>query len=224
MTMTTTTTTTRARQKEFHIAPMLDVSKPEFLNFVRILTKRAILWTEMIVDETIIHSKDLDMHLLPVGEVPVDPPDERSDERSDDDAQEVQGRQQQQSRLKSKSQSQPQSQNYQNQQHLKPIICQIGGRNPDYCGRATSIVESYGYNEVNLNIDCPSSRVSGKRKFGAILMHDRQTAFDIASAMQANTTHIPISIKTRVGIELDDEDHTVLDTLDHLVGFWRRCG
>lgn len=155
-------------QKEFHIAPMLDVSKPEFLNFMRILSKRAILWTEMIVDETIIHSNDLDLHLS------YDP-------------------------------------------NLSPIICQIGGRNSEYCGRATRVVESYGYDEVNLNIDCPSSRVSGKRKFGAILMHDKEAALSIVSAMKLNAQRVPISVKTRVGIEL--EDGQVFDTVDHLIDF-----
>ncbi len=156
-------------QKNFHIAPMLDVSKPEFLNFVRILSKRAILWTEMVVDETIVHSSDLNSHLPP------------------------------------------------NEPHLSPIICQIGGRNAEYCGKATSIVESYGYDEVNLNIDCPSSRVSGKRKFGAILMHDKETAFSITSAMKLNARSVPISVKTRVGIELDDGK--VFDTMAHLIDF-----
>lgn len=50
-------------QRDFHIAPMLDVSTPEFRNFMRILSKRAILWTEMVVDETILYSNNLDYHL-----------------------------------------------------------------------------------------------------------------------------------------------------------------
>ena len=44
-----------SKEKEFHVAPMLDVSTIEFLNFFRLLTKRAILWTEMVVDETLVH-------------------------------------------------------------------------------------------------------------------------------------------------------------------------
>jgi tRNA-dihydrouridine synthase len=54
---------TKHDQKELHIAPMLDVSTREFRKFFRILSKRAVLWTEMVVDETIIHTKDLDFHL-----------------------------------------------------------------------------------------------------------------------------------------------------------------
>jgi len=156
------------QQKDFHIAPMLDVSTPEFMNFFRILSKRAILWTEMIVDETIMHTNDVDSHLA-------------------------------------------------YSPHLSPIICQIGGRNPEFCGKATSIVESYEYDEVNLNIDCPSSRVSGKRKFGAILMKDAETANEVVATMNENVKNIPISVKTRVGIECEDGE--ILDTMDHLIGF-----
>jgi len=160
------------KQKEFHIAPMLDVSTQEFCHFMRILTKRAILWTEMVVDDTILHTEHLDHHLP-----------------------------------------------YHSK--LSPIVCQIGGRNADSCGRACRvIVESYGgYDEINLNIDCPSSRVSGERKFGAILMHDASAACDVVSAMQrsAKDRRMPISVKCRIGIELDDGE--VFDTLDHLIGF-----
>ena len=91
------------------------------------------------------------------------------------------------------------------------------------CGRACQIiVESYGggYDEINLNIDCPSSRVLGERKFGAILMHDVEAACDVVSAMQCtvkNHNNVPISVKCRIGIELNDGK--VFDTLDHLVDF-----
>lgn len=108
---------------------------------------------------------------------------------------------------------------------MKPIICQIGGRDPGYCGQATSIVEGYGYEEVNLNIDCPSSRVSGERKFGAILMKDCQTAYDVVSSMNENVQRMKISVKTRIGIELEDGE--ILNSLSHLIGFigeLRKCG
>lgn len=111
------------------------------------------------------------------------------------------------------------------EEHLKPIICQIGGRDPGYCGQVTSIVEGYGYEEVNLNIDCPSSRVSGERKFGAILMKDSQTAYNVVSCMSKSTQRMKISVKTRIGIELEDGE--ILDTLSHLIDFigkLRKCG
>ena len=49
--------------KELHVAPMLNVSNRDFRNFFRILTKRAVLWTEMIVDDTVVHSSCLEEHL-----------------------------------------------------------------------------------------------------------------------------------------------------------------
>lgn len=154
-------------QKDLHIAPMLDVSTIEFLNFFRILTKRTVLWTEMVVDETLIHTQNLDRHL------PYSP-------------------------------------------HLSPIVIQIGGINPLDSGKATRIVESFGYDEVNLNIDCPSNRVSGK-KFGAILMSTPENASAIVSSMNDSVQRIPISVKTRVGIELENGD--IYDSFEHMVSF-----
>ena len=86
-------------------------------------------------------------------------------------------------------------------------VCQIGGNSPELCGDSTRIVvEDYGYHEVNLNIDCPSDRVSLEREFGAILMKKADTAFDVVEAMQQNAPPgIPISVKCRVGV--DDWDN-----------------
>ena len=105
---------------------------------------------------------------------------------------------------------------------LHPIICQIGGRNVDYCTKAVKAVREYGYDEVNLNVDCPSGRVSGKRLFGAVLMAEehQETCLEVVSAMKESSacelydrhddvdrkkkSQIPISVKTRVGIQTDD--------------------
>ena len=100
---------------------------------------------------------------------------------------------------------------------LSPIVCQLGGRDGTSCGQATKVIEAQGYDEINLNIDCPSSRVSGERKFGAILMHDCDAACSVVSAMDSNVEHIPISVKCRIGIELDNGE--IFDTFDYLVEF-----
>ena len=95
-------------------------------------------------------------------------------------------------------------------------VCQIGGNNPELCGNATQVVEMiYGYDEVNLNIDCPSDRVSGEREFGAALMKKVETAYSILESMQRNKSNerrTPISIKCRIGV--DD-----LDNLDFISAF-----
>ena len=98
---------------------------------------------------------------------------------------------------------------------LHPMICQIGGRSPQDCAEATRRVQSYGFSHVNLNIDCPSSRVAGKRQFGAVLMkiEQRDTTRQViesmvsaaaAAAADSSCSSSCISIKTRVGIDNDD--------------------
>lgn len=102
-------------------------------------------------------------------------------------------------------------------------VCQIGGNSPELCGNATRVAELiYGYDEVNLNIDCPSDRVSGEREFGAALMKKVETAFIVLESMQRNTSSsegegkkTPVSIKCRIGV--DD-----FDNLDFISGFIER--
>jgi tRNA-dihydrouridine synthase A len=103
---------------------------------------------------------------------------------------------------------------YDDMQH--PIVCQIGGNSPRLCGKATSIVlERYGYDEVNLNIDCPSERVSGRREFGACLMKKAKLAREIVGEMQANAPPSAfVSVKCRIGV--DD-----WDSLDFAADFIR---
>lgn len=96
-------------------------------------------------------------------------------------------------------------------------VCQIGGNSPELCGESTRIVvEDFGYHEVNLNIDCPSDRVSLEREFGAVLMKQADTAFAVVQAMQKQAPPgIPISVKCRVGV--DD-----WDSLEFVIAFVER--
>ena len=153
--------------KELHIAPMLDFSKREFRKLFSILSTKLVLWTDMVVDDTIAHSRTLD------------------DIVEKDDLPNIQ-------------------------------ICQIGGNSPDLCGNATRVVELvYGYDEINLNIDCPSDRVSGEREFGAALMKKVETAYNVLESMKNNKTNKPVSIKCRIGV--DD-----FDDLQFIIGFIER--
>ena len=186
-------TASSKKGKSLHIAPMLDVSYREFRYFMRILSKRCVLWTEMVVDETIVHSPDIDEHLSY---------QENCYDDENDDASTI--------HVKNETLS---------SSSIHPIICQIGGINPDYSGIATKCVEKYGYDEVNLNIDCPSSRVSGKQ-FGAILMKKIDTALAIVKAMKNNVNDIPISVKTRIGID----EHDNLEYLVEFIQKLRECG
>ena len=89
----------------------------------------------------------------------------------------------------------------------KPLVLQIGGSDPKELAEATKIAESYGYDEVNLNLGCPSKKVQ-KNKFGACLMKEPNLVGDCIAEMK-NVCNLPISIKTRIGFD-DCEDYEYL--------------
>lgn len=99
-----------------------------------------------------------------------------------------------------------------------PIICQLGGCTPEFCGKAVELVEQYGYMEVNLNVDCPSNRVSG-RQFGAILMKYQETCINMVRTMQEHAREIAVSVKTRIGIDDDDEYEFLVDFIQSLTPY-----
>ena len=78
-----------------------------------------------------------------------------------------------------------------------PVTLQLGGSNPNELAEACKISEDYGYNEINLNLGCPSKKVQ-KNKFGACLMAEPDLVAKCIEAM-ANATKLPITIKTRIG-------------------------
>lgn len=141
--------------KELHIAPMLAVTYSEFRYLMRILTKRATLWTEMIVDETLVHidkpEKKLEIHKI---------------------------------------------------EH--PVVCQLGGNHPEWTARSVVMVEQAGYDEVNMNAECPSNLVCGRHEFGAALMKNAELAVTMLKAMRVSARNIPVSIKMRIAIDDDD--------------------
>jgi tRNA-dihydrouridine synthase A len=172
-----TKTTDRSQPKSLHIAPMLDVSGREFRQLIRILSSRAVLWTEMVVDTTIIHTQEIDYHL-----------------------------------------------DYE-RENSHPIVCQIGGNDAELIRKASKPILDYDYSELNVNFDCPSDRVAGKRQFGAVLMTQPDIAESVVLGMleaticctgdespdsAAHDELRPISVKCRIGV--DD-----IDTLDDLV-------
>ena len=78
-----------------------------------------------------------------------------------------------------------------------PVTLQIGGSNPSELAEACRIGESYGYQEINLNLGCPSKKVQ-KNKFGACLMKEPDLVARCIESM-IKASKIPISIKTRIG-------------------------
>ena len=81
---------------------------------------------------------------------------------------------------------------------------QLGGSSPKLLANATKIGEDFGYDEINLNLGCPSKKVE-KNKFGACLMKEPNLVADCLSQMQAQTK-LPVTIKTRIGYD-DVEDY-----------------
>ena len=77
------------------------------------------------------------------------------------------------------------------------VTLQIGGSNPRELAESCKIAEDYGYNEINLNLGCPSKKVQ-KNKFGACLMKEPDLVAECINAM-SNATKLPVSAKTRIG-------------------------
>jgi len=149
----------RAGRPLVQIAPMLDVTYQDFRYFIRLLSKKVQLWSEMHVQNTLIHSPEVNNFLR-----------------------------------------------YDDIEH--PIVCQLGGADPESLAKAVQIVEKFKYDEINLNVGCPSDRVCGKGKFGATLMLEPELVSECVKAMKS-VTDTPITVKTRLGIDKTaDEDFT----------------
>lgn len=84
-----------------------------------------------------------------------------------------------------------------------PLALQLGGSDPAHLAQATRIAADWGYDEVNLNVGCPSDRVQAGR-FGACLMREPALVADCVAAMAAATA-LPVTVKCRLGVdELED--------------------
>ena len=81
----------------------------------------------------------------------------------------------------------------------KPVALQLGGSSPKLLAEAAKVGEDFGYDEINLNLGCPSKKVE-KNKFGACLMKEPNLVADCLSKMQS-VTKLPVTIKTRIGYD-----------------------
>ena len=89
----------------------------------------------------------------------------------------------------------------------KPVALQLGGSSPKLLANASKIGEEFGYDEINLNLGCPSKKVQ-KNKFGACLIKEPNLVADCLNEMQSKTK-LPVTVKTRVGYD-DVEDYESL--------------
>ncbi|MFT6915810.1 MAG: tRNA-dihydrouridine synthase A [Motiliproteus sp.] len=148
----TPATTRPAIDRTFCVAPMLDWTDRHCRYFHRLLTQRALLYTEMITTGAILHGNTERLLQFNPAE--------------------------------------------------HPVALQLGGSDPAALAECARHAEQWGYDEVNLNIGCPSDRVQNGM-FGACLMADPQRVADAVTAMR-QAVSIPITVKHRIGI--DDQD------------------
>lgn len=88
-----------------------------------------------------------------------------------------------------------------------PIAVQLGGDDPNVLRQAAKVCEDYGYDEVNLNIGCPSDKVQ-KGRFGACLMTDPARVAELVAAIRADVK-IPVTVKHRLGVD-DHDDYAFM--------------
>lgn len=142
-------------EKNFAVAPMLDWTDASCRYFHRLLSQHALLYTEMLVADAVIHGDRTRL-------LGFDPSE-------------------------------------------YPVAVQLGGSDPHKLAEAARIVAGYGYDEINLNVGCPSDRVQSGT-FGACLMQTPEIVADCVYAMKAAVS-IPVTVKCRIGV--DDQDPEV---------------
>src|SRR3569833_1969685 len=141
------------------IAPMMDWTDRHCRVLHRVLTARAVLYTEMLTTGAVLHGERA--RLLAFDPV----------------------------------------------EH--PVALQLGGSDPAELAAAARIGEAEGYDEINLNVGCPSDRVQSGR-FGACLMRGPQLVADCMAAMAA-AVRLPATIKCRIGVDDQEPEFALFD-------------
>jgi tRNA-dihydrouridine synthase A len=93
-----------------------------------------------------------------------------------------------------------------------PVALQIGGSEPENVAAVARIAEDMGYDEINLNVGCPSDRVQSGR-FGACLMREPERVADCMDAM-INAVRIPATVKCRIGVDEQDPEESLFGLVD----------
>jgi tRNA-dihydrouridine synthase A len=142
------------QKHRFSVAPMMDWTDRHCRFFHRLLTRRALLYTEMVTSAAIIHGKREKL----LGFHPAE----------------------------------------------HPVALQLGGSDPRELAVAARAGADFGYDEINLNVGCPSDRVQAGR-FGACLMAEPGLVADCVAAMRAAVA-LPVTVKCRIGIDEQDSE------------------
>lgn len=157
----------------FAVAPMMDWTDRHCRAFHRTLTRRALLYTEMVTSAAVIHG---DREKL-LGFAPAE----------------------------------------------HPLALQLGGSDPGELAAAARIAEDFGYDEINLNVGCPSDRVQSGR-FGACLMREPDLVATCVDAMRTSV-RIPVTVKCRIGVDEQDPEEALDRLADAVIaagtaGIW----
>ena len=93
-----------------------------------------------------------------------------------------------------------------------PVALQLGGSDPAHLAEAARIGEAFGYDEINLNVGCPSDRVQSGR-FGACLMREPALVADCIAAIR-EAVSVPATVKCRIGVDDQDPSVSLFETVD----------
>src|SRR5512134_133136 len=98
-----------------------------------------------------------------------------------------------------------------------PVALQLGGADPDGLARCAELGAARGYDEINLNVGCPSDRVQNAR-FGACLMAEPELVAACVQAMRGAAAPVPVTVKTRIGIDEHDSYEFLHRFVDSVAG------
>jgi tRNA-dihydrouridine synthase A len=157
---------TKYQLHRLSVAPMMDWTDRHCRFFHRQMTRRALLYTEMVTAPAVIHGPKA--RLL----------------------------------------------DYHPQEH--PVALQLGGSDPAELAAAVRIARPWGYDEINLNVGCPSDRVQSGC-FGAVLMERPALVADCLRAMIAEAD-VPVTVKCRIGVDDQDPETVLPDFIEKVAG------
>jgi tRNA-dihydrouridine synthase A len=144
------------------VAPMMDWTDRNCRAFHRALTRRALLYTEMVTTGAVLHGPRERL----LGFDPCE----------------------------------------------HPVALQLGGSDPADLAASARIGADFGYDEINLNVGCPSDRVQSGR-FGACLMREPELVADCMAAMKAAVS-VPVTVKCRIGVDDQDPEEALFRLVD----------
>ena len=162
--MKTAVITGKSDSFRLSVAPMMDWTDRHCRFFHRQMTRRAMLYSEMVTAPAVIHG----------------PRD----------------------RLLGHSEAE------------HPVALQLGGSDPAELAQAVRLAAPYGYDEINLNVGCPSDRVQSGC-FGAVLMERPGLVADCVAAMLA-VSPVPVTVKCRIGVDEQDPDQVLPDFIERV--------